>query len=255
MSVIKKLIITVLIIVKSCTSYPVLASTTDIKIASGRIDGLYYKTAAYICQEIKHSYKKECEVVVTKGSLENITLLKSNKVNLAIIQSDLLEEGLINFGEIYKEGVFIVYNKKHDITNLEQFDNLYTQIEETSGDYSMTKKYISSVRNKNGGNKDIYSSLCDNTIDYRVFTLSLFSDTLKAYLSSCELKIFSFPPNFEKSINISDIYKLENKIYIPYISAILVGKNTDINYEKLLKESDLINSLHHVKVSKNIDLN
>jgi TRAP-type uncharacterized transport system substrate-binding protein len=58
-------------------------------IATGPSDGSYFQ----IAQDIKNTAAKEnidIQVVPTKGSLENINLLGTGKVDLAIVQLDAL---------------------------------------------------------------------------------------------------------------------------------------------------------------------
>jgi TRAP transporter TAXI family solute receptor len=114
----------------SCYAHTVWAFT----IATGPRDGSYFQ----IAQDIKNVAGKEgidLQVMATKGSLENLELLRSGKADLAIVQLDALrfisdvvkqDQGLNVFDKIkvvlnlYPEEIHILTNKK----DIQTFYNL-----------------------------------------------------------------------------------------------------------------------------------
>ena len=124
----KRIIVSALI----CCLYASMASAFT--IATGPSDGSYYQ----IAQDIKNVAGKEgieLQVMPTKGSLENIHLLGTGKVDLAIVQLDALrfvseilkqQKGLDLFDDIkvvlnlYPEEIHIISNK----SDIQTFYNL-----------------------------------------------------------------------------------------------------------------------------------
>lgn len=123
----KKILLAMLL---SCYAHTVWAFT----IATGPRDGSYFQ----IAQDIKNVAGKEgidLQVMATKGSLENLELLRSGKADLAIVQLDALrfisdvvkqDQGLNVFDKIkvvlnlYPEEIHILTNKK----DMQTFYNL-----------------------------------------------------------------------------------------------------------------------------------
>lgn len=84
------------------TTLPVWADS-KVVIGSGSISGVYFPTAAAICQFIQLEQSRHglgCKVEQTGGAIENIKLLRSHKLPFALIQSDLQVDAL------QSEGVF-----------------------------------------------------------------------------------------------------------------------------------------------------
>ncbi|RYE06475.1 MAG: TAXI family TRAP transporter solute-binding subunit [Rickettsiaceae bacterium] len=63
--------------------------TKVIKIGTGSILEGYYNIGLTICEYIAQSSNCKCEVVPTNGSIENLSLLQNDKVDFAIIQSNI----------------------------------------------------------------------------------------------------------------------------------------------------------------------
>lgn len=127
-------------------------------IATGPSDGTYFQ----IAQDIKNVAAKdgiELQPMVTKGSLENIQLLGSGKVDLAIVQldalrffSDVIKEakGLDLFNSIkvvlnlYPEEIHILTNKK-DIQSFYQLDGKRLSVGTEGGGSAVTAAVLLSV--------------------------------------------------------------------------------------------------------------
>ena len=113
----------ILLAIIACLYVPAAFAFT---IATGLSDGSYFQ----IAQDIKNLVAKdgvELQIMSTKGSLENIQLLGSGKVDLAIVQLDALrfvsdalkqQKGLDVFDKIkvvlnlYPEEIHVLSNKK-----------------------------------------------------------------------------------------------------------------------------------------------
>jgi TRAP transporter TAXI family solute receptor len=127
-------------------------------IATGPAGGSYFQ----IAQDIKNIAGKEgieLEVVPTKGSFENIQLLGSGKVDLAIVQLDALrfvsdvlkqQQGLNVFDRIkvvlnlYPEEIHILSNKK-EIQSFYQLDGKRVSVGEDGGGTALTAAVLAAM--------------------------------------------------------------------------------------------------------------
>jgi TRAP transporter TAXI family solute receptor len=101
-------------------NYTALAETKTIKIGSGSILEGYYSIGLTICEYISKSNKgTSCEVVSTNGSKENLQLLKSGKIDLALIQSNIAEDAFSGRG---------AYKDELPHLNLRQILNLHDEV-------------------------------------------------------------------------------------------------------------------------------
>ena len=118
----KKVIITFIALFALCGySYD---DSKNIKIAAGAMHGVYYLVALELCDMVeKHSAISSCEVLPTSGSLNNLSLLLSNKVDFAFSQSDLAHDA-------HKaQGIFVNQSPYKDLRLiLNLFPELYTMI-------------------------------------------------------------------------------------------------------------------------------
>ncbi len=68
---------------------------TEIRIAAGIVSGAYYPAALQLCSFItKHSPITDCKVIASSGSINNLNLLGTEKVDFAFVQSDVALDAL-----------------------------------------------------------------------------------------------------------------------------------------------------------------
>lgn len=83
----------VLLICLNLSSFVSLAYVDEIKIAAGSMTGVYYPVALQICGFVtKYSPSTRCNVLATSGSLNNMSLLSTDKVDFAFVQSDIAQD-------------------------------------------------------------------------------------------------------------------------------------------------------------------
>jgi len=82
-------------------SYSGLLQAADIKIGGGDKAGVYNPTIQAICDLGKAS-ANSCEVVVGKGSLENLNAILAGKLDFAVVQSDIVYQAYTGTG-LYKD--------------------------------------------------------------------------------------------------------------------------------------------------------
>ncbi|MGI4776196.1 MAG: TAXI family TRAP transporter solute-binding subunit [Janthinobacterium lividum] len=90
-----------------------------IKIGTGSILEGYYNIGLTICEYINKSSGYSCEVVPTNGSKENLNLLQSNKIDFALVQSNIALDAFSGIGS---------YTSAQPNLALRQILNLYDEI-------------------------------------------------------------------------------------------------------------------------------
>ena len=91
----RKTILTVIAFIAS--SHTAIAAPQQLTIATGSAGWEYNKAGEKICHKLSESERFQCKVIVTRGSSQNIELLRGGKVNLALSQSDMIPDGAVDF--------------------------------------------------------------------------------------------------------------------------------------------------------------
>ena len=95
------------------------AEKRTIKIGSGSILKGYYSIGLDICRTFTLADENvNCEVVPTNGGIDNLTLLKEGKIDLALVQSDLALEAYEGTG---------YYSNLGRMSDMRQVRNLYDE--------------------------------------------------------------------------------------------------------------------------------
>ena len=194
-----------------------LQNANAMTIATGKIDGEYYKRGVEFCKD-----KVNCNVMITNGSGENLLLLTSHKVEYAILQEDFLAKinHKIETSNSIKEYLHIVYDPKHNIKSLLDFKQLTTISNNGEGEDGILHNIIFQPKIMQS-DKDVTDQLCYGYIDYKVYIRSKDNATLKTFIKECGLEIFSFTDNLVK-YPLEDI-QYGDKIYkVPVIQSFIV---------------------------------
>ncbi len=204
-----------LIIISSSYSYA--SSVNEIRIAAGVMGGTYYPVALQICNLItKYSPITKCEVTATSGSINNLNLLASDKVDFAFVQSDVAKDA------IKGQGVFLnqkPYNDLRLVLNL--FPEVFSMIvKDELGviNFSDLSGRSIGINLKGSGAKSglltlfkyfkfekepqiihivdsqMYSKLCDNEVDSIVLFTGHPSGVIGQITSSCDVEFISIDP-------------------------------------------------------------
>ncbi|MBZ6066107.1 TAXI family TRAP transporter solute-binding subunit [Aeromonas schubertii] len=105
------------------------APRSHLVIGTGTITGVYYPAGGALCRLINQNPAlPECAVLSTAGSRENLSLLQAGKIDLALVQADLLWEAHLGVGSIrgisplftlYTEPLNLVVRADSGIASLE----------------------------------------------------------------------------------------------------------------------------------------
>lgn len=181
------------------------APPSKVVIASGGTAGAYYanamRYAAYMAQE-----DIELEVRVTAGSKENLQLLESGEVDIAMVQGGIEGETgqdlLQSLGSIYYEPLWLFHRKDVEVKRLTDLSGLRVAI---GGEGSGTKALVTELLNSNHvealldaraiGGASAKSALEAGEVDAAFFVTSASSALVSELLRDNELALASLSRN------------------------------------------------------------
>lgn len=125
------------------------APKKEIIIATGGVNGAYYKTAL-VYKELLEKDKIKVTLIKSAGSIENIGLLHEGKADFAFVQNGILDQSseLDFLANVYYEPLWVFYkNDKYKINYLIEFISRKISI----GNDGSGTKYLSSIMLKDNG--------------------------------------------------------------------------------------------------------
>lgn len=205
-----------------------------IKIGTGDKNLYFYNLGLSICQEIAKEDSVPCEVVPTKGSVENLILLQNKKIDIALVQSDILwmaknNELDIKFSdfnnieeieEIAKLQLFILSNNA-DIHHFSDLRGKNVNFGPVNSGLRGTMLYLAKQFDINLSNTKIMDlpasiqneNFCKNELDVMVFILPSDSKVINETLAKCQPHFVTFSESeIHRLIKLPIGYK---KIIIP----------------------------------------
>jgi TRAP transporter TAXI family solute receptor len=116
-------------------------------IASGQMDGAYYLFAQHYRERLAQD-GVELEIRTTAGSIENLELLKNNKVDLAFVQggtgSATDTATLTSLGSLYYEPLWVFYRGEQTLSRITELQNKRIAIGEPgSGTHTIANMLLS----------------------------------------------------------------------------------------------------------------
>lgn len=180
------------------------SSKKEITIATGSIDGEYYKTAL-LYKDILEKQKVKVNIITSNGSIENIQLLKDKKVDIAFVQNGI--DGLKNqhslkaIASVNYEPLWIFY--KNENYTMDYIIQLISKKISVGKEGSGTKDLALKILNDNGiddQNSQILSHstqeakelLLKGEIDAMFVVTSANSKIVKELLDNPNINLFSF---------------------------------------------------------------
>lgn len=154
-----------------------------ISIATGAVTGVYYPAGGAICRLLnQRSDAPRCAVESSAGSRDNLKLLEDGKVDLAIVQSDMLWEAIKGQGEyagrpltnlatlftLYQEPLTLVAGSDSGISDLGDLEGKRVDIGSTgSGDHTTSEALLSAI----GWDSSHFAELGERSVSERVSAL------------------------------------------------------------------------------------
>jgi TRAP transporter TAXI family solute receptor len=180
------------------------SSKKEITIATGSIDGEYYKTAL-LYKDILEKQKVKVNIITSNGSMENIQLLKDKKVDIAFVQNGIDElknqHSLKAIASVNYEPLWIFY--KNENYTMDYVIQLISKKISVGKEGSGTKDLALKILNDNGiddQNSQILSHstqeakelLLKGEIDAMFVVTSANSNIVKELLDNPNINLFSF---------------------------------------------------------------
>ena len=212
------------------------APPDHIRIASGNKDGAYYLFARQYREYLARE-GIELEVVTSAGSLENIQLLESGRVDLAFVQGGLADKAtqgnLVSLGSFYYEPLWMFHRGELEINTLTGLKQRRVAVgAERSGTRALALQLLSDnnlhaadVRMLSIDGHEAAEALLAGEIDAAFFVASPKSPVVRSLLESESLKLMSFGR--------ADAY---TRLH-PYLSSVLLPEGV-VNMERNLPGSE-----------------
>lgn len=266
------------ILIGLCLCFSTVAyatSTQEIRIAGGVISGAYYPVALQLCNLItKYSPITKCEVIATSGSINNINLLATDKVDFAFSQSDVARDALKGVG---------VFSNQKPYTDLRQVMSLFSEVftmivkdEKGITNFSDVSNKTIGLNLKGSGAKSglmnlfkyfkfdkepqivhvpdaqMASKLCDNEIDIAVLFTGHPSGIANQIASTCDVEFISVDPLrldnlivenpvYEKHVLPAKLYPTISRNAFSFATRALLVTNRDTNAAKVNLITSIIN--------------
>lgn len=250
-------------------SLPALASSTanDIKIAGGVIGGTYYPVALQICNIVmKYSPITRCDVIATSGSINNLTLLSTDKADFAFVQSDVARDASKGVGvytnqqpneklrivlNMFPEVFSMIVKDEAGIVNFSDLSGKSLGVNlkgagAKSGLMSLFKyfKFETDPKIVHVPDSQMYSKLCDNQVDAVVLFTGHPSGIVNQIATTCDVEFVSIDPLkldnmlienpvYEKYTILAKSYAGISRNALSFATRALLVSNSDIELEKV----------------------
>jgi TRAP transporter TAXI family solute receptor len=176
----------------------------EFTIATGSKDGQYYKTAL-LYKEVLAKQKVKVNILTSNGSIDNLSLLKEKKVDMAFIQNgidyDKKDIHLKSLASTYYEPLWIFYkNENYTMDYIVELTSKKISIgKEGSGTFDLSSKILNDnkvdITNSsifNYSTKEAKEKLLKGDLDAMFLVTSADSSIIKELLSNPDINLFSF---------------------------------------------------------------
>lgn len=113
--------LTFTLILLMAMSQTATAAPKRLNMATGSAGWEYNRTGKKICNKLDEEKRFQCQTLVTRGSVQNIELLREGKVNLGLSQSDMIPHDpadFISLKTLSRQALYIFVRKDSDIHGL-----------------------------------------------------------------------------------------------------------------------------------------
>ena len=192
-------------------------SANEIKIAAGVMSGAYYPVAVQLCSIItKYSPVTKCEVLATSGSINNLNMLSSERVDFAFVQSDIARDASKGMGvfsnqkypvdlrlvlNLFPEVLTMVVKDESGIVNFSDISGRKIGVNlrgsgAKSGLMTLFKyfKFDKDPEIVSVNESQMSSKLCDNEVDSVVLFTGHPSGVVSEVTSTCDVEFINIDP-------------------------------------------------------------
>ncbi|TEW54440.1 TAXI family TRAP transporter solute-binding subunit [Psychromonas sp. RZ22] len=204
-----------------------LAKTEYISIATGAVNGVYYPTGGAICylvNQVRGVDNIRCEIKTTPGSIYNISAIKKQEVDLAVVQSDWQHHAYNGTSRFEKQGelnqlrsLFSVHAEPFTVlaredANISSFEDIKGKRVNIGAANSGQRATMEMLLSLYGWGESDFSAvtalppgeqaqaLCDKKVDVIVYVVGHPNSSIKEASSACQTKLVNV-----KSIKLSEL--------------------------------------------------
>ncbi|MBN8827326.1 MAG: TAXI family TRAP transporter solute-binding subunit [Sphingobacteriia bacterium] len=203
------------------------ASQVPNRFASGDKLGLYYTIADLFCYIQDHVNQKNiCDAIESKGSRDNINLIKNKQAEFGIIQMDHLYDDYLNNPDtkirsiirVYPETFTLIVKKNSDIWSIKDLQKIKKLgIGQSGGAKSLLTKLMEEVEvdynkitfDSNYTSTNMPDAICEDKIDAAAFMIAHPNAMLQEIAKECEVRLI--PVSESLANRIMDKYKFYHK--------------------------------------------
>jgi TRAP transporter TAXI family solute receptor len=200
------------IIFITVSSIAIAAAKPLITITTGQVAGIYYPTAQAICKlfNADDKAKRGCEVHSSSGSVHNIYQLSENNVDLAIVQTDILndayhgsqpfqdigaDKSLRAVAALYDEVLTVLVSNKSSIKTLSDLKgnkiNIGSPWSGGNASFTLLMKYMNWTKADFAaiGEAQSTEDLCEGKVDALIYIAGQPNKVVQSAVNDCDARI------------------------------------------------------------------
>lgn len=230
-------------------STPTLAQQNYITIGTGGQTGVYYVVGQSMCRMVNRSEAQDirCNAPSTGGSVANVNGIKSNELDMGVVQSDVAYRaynGEGNFQQPFKElrSVFSMHGEPLTLlaradSGIEELDDLQGKRVNIGNPGSGQRATMEVLMDAKGWTSDVYSlsselnaaeqaaALADNNIDAMVYVVGHPNGSIQEATTTVDAKLI--PLEGEAVDSLVEQYPYYSQVTIP--GGLYKGNPDDVN--------------------------
>jgi TRAP transporter TAXI family solute receptor len=200
-------------------------------VAGGLIEGNYNILASEICKILNKNSKIKCFTQTTSGSIQNLALSRSGKIEIGISQNDWLyysykgdgifkdiqrDKSLKIIANLYTESLYIIVRKDSNINNFEEIRGKSISVGiSNSNTRIMVEKLFEAANFSKIDLQNKYElrpneerqMFCDSQLDVMFILSTNFNKVTQELLNYCNAKLISIPKEYvSKTIEQNSFY-------------------------------------------------
>jgi TRAP transporter TAXI family solute receptor len=197
---------------------------SELKMATGSPQGAYHA----IAKRYKEAFAKEgfnVQLVISKGSVENVDLLKRGAVDLALVQSGVSSpkdpelQNLRSLGGLFKEPIWLFYRGPDDISKLNSLAGVKVSLGPTGGGTDPVARHLLKINGIDSTEAELLSmdytrsknALLAGEIDAAFFIAAETAPMITELLETPDIKIM----NFQRYLAYIKKLKYVRKVEVP----------------------------------------
>ena len=173
----------------------------SINIGTGMSDQFYHQVGTSLKDELANNYNQPTNILNTSGSIENVKLLKSGQVHIAIAQLEVLanDNDIAKLTPLYADKVHIVIRKGQGIQSLKDLEDRVVSLGPRDSGMRITSERVLSTLNIDHTKlqqsyKPFQAMLTDPAIEAGIVTTRTENAVLRELLNDNRFELIGLTP-------------------------------------------------------------